>query len=364
MKRYVKKCLPVLALILLLLAPGAVVRAEGEAEVSGFEEYVERLQSILPPGVSANAAESADMLGLDFILGEVITAAGGSIGRIGSFLLLLLGAALLMALAASCSGELSSPLCTATVTVCSVAIFSGIIPTVSEVTEGIASMSGFFSALMPIMLGVNALGGAGSTAAAHSVGMSLTLYLYSSVGNILSVLVMAIFVLGLVGAADGGGAASVGRGLRSAFGKGMGILTAFISGTLSLQTVITSSADSAAMRMAKYSASGMIPVVGSTVSGALSTLAGGLSYAKGAVGGGAVAALVIMALPPLVTLLLYKLCFFLVGILLDFCSCTDGARAVGSMAGGIDALISVYALTSLIYIFEVVLFIMGGVSVT
>ncbi|MBQ8372339.1 MAG: hypothetical protein IJX38_05345 [Clostridia bacterium] len=364
-KRCVKKCLLSTVLAFLLLTSVTVVaHADGTGAREGFEEYIEEFQSLLPSGVSADAEASADMLGLDSILAEIVGTLDGSIGRIGGFLLLLVGSALLMALASNASGELSSACCTATVTVCSVAIFSGIMPVVSEVTRGIEGMSGFFSSLMPIMIGVNALGGAGATSAAHSVGMSLTLYLYSSLGNALSVLVMAIFVLGLIGTIDGGAAASIGRGVRSAFGKGMGILTALVSATLSLQTVITSSADSAAMRMAKYSASSMIPVVGSTVSGALSTLAGGLSYAKGAVGGGAVAALVMMALPPLVTLLLYKLCFFLAGVFLDFCSCTDGSRAIGSMAGGIDALISVYALTALIYIFEVVLFIMGGVNLS
>lgn len=328
--------------------------------LGGFDDYIEQMKDILPPSLAvSDAGSAADMLGMDALLAEISRVVSGSSGEIGSFFMLVVGAAVLMCLApmlANFGG------CTLAVNcVCSVAVLSRLLPMVEEIGARLGELNSFFAALIPISVGVCALGGGEATAAAHSAGMTLTMQVYSSVCGAMTVLVAAIFLLGAIGSADDG-AGTLAKGVKGFFNGAMGILTLLFSATLSLQTVLTSCADSAAMRMAKYSASGMIPLVGGAVSGALATVAGGLSYAKGVVGGGAVCAIVMMALPPLVLLLLYKLCLSLALLLVDYCACADGARTLRGLVGGLDALISVYALTSVIYLIEVVLFIMGGAS--
>lgn len=350
----------VVTVSLTLCALICLMTVGASAAEPSFDGYVEQIKEILPPSIAvSDVGSAADMLGIDALLAEISLVLSGSSGEVGAFFMLVMGAAVLMCVApmlgASCG-------CTLAVNcLCSVAVLSRLLPMVDEIGARLGELNGFFGALIPIAVGVCALGGGETTAAAHSAGMTLTMQVYSSVCGAMTVLVAAIFLLGAIGSADDG-AGTLAKGVKSFFGWAMGILTLLFSATLSLQTVLTSCADSAAMRMAKYSASGMIPVVGGAVSGALATVAGGLAYAKGVVGGGAVCAIVMMALPPLVLLLLYKFCLSLALLLTDYCSCGDGARTLRGLAGGLDALISVYALTSVIYLIEVVLFIFGGAS--
>ena len=125
--------------------------------------------------------------------------------------------------------------------------------------------------------------------------------------------------------------------------------------------MIASSADSAAMRAAKYTA-GLIPVVGGTVSGALSTLAAGLSYAKGIIGIGAIAVILGMALSPLILLLLYRLALSISLTLSELLGAAVMAKALSAFRFSLDSLIAVYALSAVIYIFEILLFVKIGVA--
>jgi hypothetical protein len=159
------------------------------------------------------------------------------------------------------------------------------------------------------------------------------------------------------------GVEAVGRGVRNLFMWLVGITTALITGTLALQTLIDTASDSTAMRAARYAASGMIPVVGSTVSGALSTLAAGLTYAKSFIGVGAILVIVTFALSPLIMLLLYRFALSAVIIFSDFVGIGGGAKIFGAYRFVIDSVVTLYALSALVYVLEIILFIKCGVAV-
>jgi stage III sporulation protein AE len=117
------------------------------------------------------------------------------------------------------------------------------------------------------------------------------------------------------------------------------------------------------LRAAKYALSGTVPIVGSTVSGALSTLFGSLSEARAVVGVGAIAVVFFLAASPLVLMLLYRLALSVATWIFEFL----GEAGIGShflaFRSALDTLISLYALSSVVYILEIVIFIKGGVSV-
>ena len=122
-------------------------------------------------------------------------------------------------------------------------------------------------------------------------------------------------------------------------------------------------ADSAAMRAAKYAASGLIPIVGTTVAGAISTLAAGLSYARGIIGGGAIAVIVYLALSPLVLILLYRLALSIVVIFADFTGAKAVSRMLSAYRFALDMTLSAYSLSALIYVFLIIVFLRIGVDV-
>ena len=142
----------------------------------------------------------------------------------------------------------------------------------------------------------------------------------------------------------------------------VGIFTALVGATFSLQSAISAGADSAVIRSARYAISSAVPIVGNAVSSALGVVAGGVSYARGLVGGGAIAALFVLALTPLITLILYRLCLRLGIFFCSVCSLGGCESVLNSFLCAFDALVAVYALTVTVYAVELVAFLKGGAS--
>ena len=107
----------------------------------------------------------------------------------------------------------------------------------------------------------------------------------------------------------------------------------------------------------------MIPVVGSTVSSALAALAGSISYVKTTVGVSAVLVIITLAVSPLINILFHRLSFSLTISFLELMNASGGVRVFSAFRSAIDALLSVYVVSVIIYISEIVVFMKCGVSV-
>ena len=151
--------------------------------------------------------------------------------------------------------------------------------------------------------------------------------------------------------------------MKSFFSWGIGILCAVSTAALAIQSVVASAKDSASLRAARYAASGLIPIVGSTVASALSTLAGGLAYAKSTVGATSIAVILTLALVPLASLLMYRLALSLVITFLNFADCSGGVRCFSAFRSALDSLTAIYSLSMIVCILEIVIFMKSGVSV-
>ena len=111
-------------------------------------------------------------------------------------------------------------------------------------------------------------------------------------------------------------------------------------------------------------ASGLIPVVGSAVSGALATLASGLTYAKSIVGGGAIAVVLSLVISPLVMLLLYRLALTLALTVAGLVGAELPSAVFTSYRFALDMTVSVYVLSVIVYLFQLILFLRIGVALS
>jgi hypothetical protein len=78
------------------------------------------------------------------------------------------------------------------------------------------------------------------------------------------------------------------------------------------------------------------------------------------VGAGAIAVILSLALFPLVSLLLYRLALSVSIIFLDYAGCESGSRTYTTFRSSLDAVIAVYALSVLVLIIEVIIFLKSG----
>ena len=83
-------------------------------------------------------------------------------------------------------------------------------------------------------------------------------------------------------------------------------MTVFMS-ILSVQTFVTSSADSVLIRTAKFAVSSGVPIVGGTISDAVSTVHGSLALIKSSVGTYGLIAAAVIILPTLINVVCYRL---------------------------------------------------------
>ena len=243
-------------------------------------------------------------------------------------------------------------------------IISRLLPLALSVRTGMQEMSAFFSGLLPIATGILAAGGSVNSAATQAFNMSLTLGVIEyAATELLMPLVFAMLALSVTAGLGAGTVSTLARWIKSVFAWLLGIFTTVIIGSVSMQSMISAAKDSAYLRGAKYAASGMIPVVGGVVSGALSSLAGGLAYVKSVIGVSAVFVIVSIALTPLITLLLYRVSLSLAGSLIELLSGDGGGGCFRSFRSALDALIAVYSLTALCAIFEIFVFMKSGVEI-
>lgn len=331
--------------------------------LEGFFEHVSIFSDV-------GSEEDIDELSADFspgnVVGSILNSLLGRSGGIGGFLIMLFGVSVLLLAAelmSEYSGELSSRATAGVAMVLSIPIFSALSGIVNSVRDGLQNATELFSGLIPVFTSISAIGGGVTTAAAEAAGMSFTLSAVSFFAKDgLLPIVMLMLALGLISSFDiGGGVAPVIRGAKSFFTFAMGAMTSIVAGCLALQTLITGAKDSMALRGMKYAISGMIPIVGGSVSSALGTLASGVNLAKGTVGAVSIAALLSVLGAPLLELLLFRFAF---RICISFLEITGGKIGVGILSSilyAIDMLISIFAFSSLIYILETVIFLKFGV---
>ena len=312
-------------------------------------------------GLFGTDEELTDEIGVESILTEILSSLSNSGSEILSFCALLLGSVMLILLASVLSEQ--RYVVSAVTVLCVIGVYGHIHKLVSASEAALCRMSEMFSALIPIATGVTLAGGGVSSAAAEATAMGAV---FGAVSGIFVPLLLPLvtLMLALSAAAALGGAEirSFFVRVRSVFLWLLGIATSILMGGVALQGVICSAKDSAGMRIAKYSASGLLPVIGGTVSASLSSLAAGLSYAKSIIGVQAIYVILTVALSPLVMILVYRMILSFSSGLLSFISSMEGASGLSYLCFAVDALLSVYTVSVLLYVFELVMFLKSGVA--
>ena len=356
-----KKCAYLLSIVVIILVFALPVSAESRAD-----DYISRFNDILPEdffGIAEDSDSLIESFSLKGILAEITSAVSGEGSAVSAFFLTLVGLLTISSLTLGVEESFAPQIRAAVGIIISLSVFPTVSYALSSVRTSLTELGNFFTALTPITVGMTAIGGGAATSAVQAAGMYTTLALVGQVGREIF-LTIASFGLAVASISVLGNRSvvAVGKGIRSLFLWSVGIFTTILTAVFSLQTVIASSADSAAMRGAKYMASGLIPVVGTAVSGALSTLAAGLSYAKALVGGGAIFVIVSLAISPLVMLLLYRLALTVAISLADLVGDDSCSGLFMGFRFSFDMTIAVYVLSVMVYLFQIILFLNVGVA--
>lgn len=360
-KKLIFVALTVVAVI--LAAPHSAYAIDvGEITDDLMSDFTEAL----PDGFKTQPTDPqalGESVGLRAVLSELVSALRGEGGGVVSFFLVALGFSFLV----SFTSLLPS---VSDVTECAVGavgvaiVLERLYPAVAHARDCLTESAAFFEGVIPVMMGVHAASGGVGTAAAQGAAMSLTVSLIAG-GCVNLLLPLAAFggVMGLIGSLGDSGAPGIGVGVRNLFLWLTGIACTLISGTTALQTVIASAHDTATVRAMKYGAGSLLPIVGGTVSSALTTLTAGVSYLKSAMGVTSVAVILSVMLSPLVILLLYRGAISLVITVSGFFGSSAAVGMLSSIRASVDTVCAVFSLCAVTYVIQLTLFMRGGVVI-
>lgn len=241
-------------------------------------------------------------------------------------------------------------------TVFSLAVFRVAEGTIRGVVDCLFSLSGVMTGFLPVMVSLSLSGGGVASAAAAGTGIAAILSLVALFFcRVLPAVSGCCFGLSLVGTLGGDELKldGIASNLRGFFLFSAGILSTLLTGSLALQTGLSAASDGVALKTAKTALSGMIPIVGGTVSGTLSTVTGSLSLLRRSVGVGAVYALLLLVLPTLIRLLLFRFSYSLSAAVARIFSLSSTERLLGEFRAVSDLLLASLSMGSAIFFISV-----------
>lgn len=303
--------------MILMLSLGISARAE-TSEIYDYGR--ERLEQAVPPeaaellegtGITPdnNGAAGLSLSGvLQFLKNMLLENIGGPL----RLLTALCGVMILCGLSASVSDgseKLSGLFATVGVLAGAGMTVAAIADVLNDTLDLLSSASMFITTFIPLFAGVLSVMGRTATASAvNTVTLAATQLFSQLAANFLAPLCGAVMGLAITGAIH----PQLDLGRLGELVKKLVIwilsliMTVFMS-ILSLQTFVTSSADSVLIRTAKFAISSGVPIVGGTISDAVGTVHGSLSLIRSSIGTYGMLAAAMIVLPTLIRVICYRL---------------------------------------------------------
>ncbi len=338
-----KAWLAVLVAILLFSLPVTVFAESATAfeeqwEASGAGELWETLPEetktkLETLGITEESLESGTALQPEIAWNWLLSLFGDELGGPLSLSFSVIGIILLCALIDSLRFLSDNPgiratfQAIATLTVCGFLLTS-----LSEVLQracaAVESCLVFLSSFVPVYATLLATSGQITTALSYQ---ATVLWVSELLMLLMSGVVMPILLASLAIGTVGGVSPTwrlqqLGSGLCRTCSWGMGVISSFFTGLLSLQTIAGAAADTVTGRAIRFSIANLIPVVGGALSDAMLTIKGCLTAVRSTVGVFGIAVAAAILLPPILACIGWNL-------LLSLCGYVAEVFALDSVAG-------------------------------
>ena len=252
---------------------------------------------------------------------------------------------------------------------CSAAVFMAAVFSVQS--DSVASVERFFERICSLLEGMIPITGAvwamGGNVGTASVGTAALYGLVSGVGGFCASTVTpvcCIVCVAAIGSAFSGGELLSGfsRAVKRVYNFVIGVIMSVLVFVLGSQTALAAAADSAAARGAKLVSSTVIPVVGGAVGDTLRAVAGSAQYVKSVVGIGGIVLILVLTLPTLCSLLLFRLALLVGGGAADMMCCPREAKLLGELGNVYGLLVGAVSICSVTFCVSLGIFVKCAVA--
>lgn len=349
-----------------LLAPSAL--AIGEDVLPDFSEALPPLaKEELGDRLTPEAAE--ELIGAEYVASLLLESLADGLSGIGGFFLRLLGVALLFALLSHLSesfgGKSAAQAALAGMTVILTAyLLSPVSEDMERVLGALADMRGFANGLIPVFGGLYAMGGSSATAVASAAGFGGFAYLLEQlVGMLLPSVLRLLMAFTVISAVrEKQALAGVFRSIRGLYVSVLGFASLLLVTSVGFQSTLTAATDNLATTSVRFAVGNLIPIIGGSLGGTLRTVNATLSLLKGTVGTLSVVALLLLLLPPLISMLLHRFALSLAASACDILGSGRGARVFREFCGIYDLGIATLAIGSVLFLLILGIFAKCGMA--
>ena len=332
------------------------------------EALPERVLTELKAGEEADGVELAASLNASY-LARLLSAQlkklyRPALGALSSLLGIVVIAAVLSAVRESFSGKTAESMRVVISLALALSLYSTVSGVWETVSEALTSVTVFMRAMAPVMSAIYMAGGNISTAASGQGMLFAFLELIEAIGSDgLYPMMQVCFGMALVSHT---GLSVRLTGVMNAVKRIFSILLVFLVmmlGTvLAYQNTIMQSADTVLARTVRFAVNSFVPLIGGTAGETVRSVIGSISYLKSTVGSVAAVSVIVLAVKPFLSLILFKCSLWIAGGAARAMNCQPEAEFIGEIGGILDLAGALLLACTLTMLFTLTLFIRAGVA--
>lgn len=241
-------------------------------------------------------------------------------------------------------------------------VLTPLMNTISASIAAIKSVGLFMLSFIPIYGGlIIASGGVASGTIYQSVMLVFCELITEGLSFVISPIISAYVCIGVASSVSAiEGAYMIALRIRSVANWLIGFIMTIFTGFLSIQSVVGRAADNITMKTARFFVGSFIPVVGTALGEALTTVTAGVGLLKSSVMAWCIVVLAIMLLPLIIELLLWRVAMFILSSLAISLNIPDSARLFDTVSAGVGFLVAIMLSVAVMFILSLVIVKVGA----
>jgi len=363
----------VIFLIVLILFFTVTASGEGIEDIER-KLNTDKLEEIIPESLSQNEdfsdleisySQASGALSLKNVLGKILSVffkgLKGEIAFVSTVAAFLIVSSVYSTFADGTKNALPDAVNFAVSAFICTVVYSHVLSSLDIMTSYVEELTGFMTSLLPFLATALCMQGAGTEAVTGSAILIAVLTLVEKVSiSIVVPLVKILFAFICAGFITKINFSPITDYVTSFASKTCTITMSIISAVLYFQHALASSADSLALRSVKLAAGNLIPIVGSMVAEASSTVIAGVKLVKTTLGLFAVAVLLYMTLGPIMTFITRKISLKLLSALSSLLGNDSSAKVISSVYGVYNIMSALMFSVCTFFVFAVAILVKSG----
>ena len=318
---------------------------------------------IFSDDINSIAQGTKELTSWDYIFNTVFDILGLNIKTIVKSLATIIGILVLCALLNMLKNTMKSAAIERILNLISIAALVLVVLKISyeplqKAMQLLQEMRVFTNTISPVMCSIYAMGGNVSNALVHNYGLIVFLSILENICIVALESILGV-CLGLTIASsfiDESNLLPLNNAIKKAFTFVVGIMMLVFTTVISTQTLLASKADTLTSKTAKMLASQIIPVVGGTIGETLRTAGASIEYLRSNVGIALVVTFILLVLPTIISIGLYRMVFIITNSLAGLLGCKKEGNIISELASIYGYVLAILCFCSLTLLFILTIF--------